>query len=358
MLNTGKKLFDRQDALLAGYATKNSACRGRKYQEPEDPLRLPFQRDRDRIIHARAFRRLHGKTQVFRAYQGDHFRSRLTHTLEMTQIARDIARNLRLNEDLTEAIALAHDLGHTPFGHAGEETLNECMQKYGETFEHNRQSRRVVEVIEKKYPDFLGLNLTADVLDGLIKHRSLYDKGESGESSFEAKVVNIADSIAYNAHDIDDGVRGKILTIEQCEELKIWKRLPIKKSDPRDTELIIQQAIGSLIKTMVQDILQETDKNISQGKYEAVFSKTLMMEVDEMQKFLYRNFYFNENVLKKSKQGQTIIKKLFAKVMEKPELLSREFRSRLDNEPKHMVVRDYIAGMTDKFAINLFKRIT
>jgi dGTPase len=358
MLNTGKKLFERQDALLAGYATKNSACHGRKYQEPEDPLRLPFQRDRDRIIHARAFRRLHGKTQVFRAYQGDHFRSRLTHTLEMTQIARDIARNLRLNEDLTEAIALAHDLGHTPFGHAGEEALNECMQKFGKTFEHNKQSRRVVEIIEKKYPSFPGLNLTIDVLDGLIKHRSIYDKGETGDSSLEAKVVNIADSIAYNAHDIDDGVRGKILTIEQCESLKIWKRLTIQKSEPKDPEFIIKQAIGSLIKTMVQDILKETDENIKKQRYEVSFSKDLGIEIDEMQKFLYRNFYFNENVLKKSKQGQSIIKKLFDKIMAKPEMLSREFRSRLDNEPKYMVVRDYIAGMTDKFAINLFKRIT
>ncbi len=222
MFISNSKLQKSQDSHLAPYAQKNSNSQGRKYREKKDPLRLPFQRDRDRIIHAKAFRRLHGKTQVFRALHGDHFRSRLTHTLEVSQIARDIARNLQLNEDLAEAIALAHDLGHTPFGHAGEEALNEIMQKFGESFEHNRQSRRVVESIEQKYPDFPGLNLTYETLDGLIKHRTPYDKGELGQSSLEAQIVNIADSIAYNAHDVDDGLRGNIIHINQFRKLKIW----------------------------------------------------------------------------------------------------------------------------------------
>lgn len=345
----------KQDALLAPYATKNASSGKRKYQEPEDPLRLPFQRDRDRIIHARAFRRLHGKTQVFRAYHGDHFRSRLTHTLEVAQIARDIARNLSLNEDLAEAIALAHDLGHTPFGHAGEEALDMCMQKFGEHFEHNRQSRKVVEIIEKKYPDFPGLNLTFDVLDGLIKHKTAYDKGRLGKSSLEAQVVNMADTIAYNAHDIDDGIRGKILTIEQCEKLKIWKRIESRLKKTASKELIRGQAIGAIIKVLVLDLLENSAKNIQNKKLEINFSKEIQKEIGELQKFLYKNFYFHPDVLEKSQKGQQIIRKLFRAILKDNNLLSKEFKKRLEQEPKHMVVQDYIAGMTDNFALEIVK---
>jgi dGTPase len=352
MILKGDKLQKEQDKFLAPYATKNADTKGRKYDEPEDPLRLPFQRDRDRIIHARAFRRLHGKTQVFRAYHGDHYRSRLTHTLEVSQIARDIARNLSLNEDLTEAIALAHDLGHTPFGHAGEEALDECMKEYELRFEHNRQSRKVVEVIEKKYPNFPGLNLTHEVLDGLIKHSTPYDHGEEGECSLEAEVVNISDSIAYNAHDIDDGIRGNIFPIQSCEKLAIWKRIEKNMQESEDKEIMRQQAIGYLIKVMVKDILEEFDREKKIG-----FSNTLTPEIQELQEFLMNNFYLNKEIVENSKKGQDIVKKLFSGVMKDEKHLSKKFQKRLKDEPRHTIVQDYVAGMTDKFAIDLADKL-
>ena len=357
MLLTDTELQKSQDSRLAPYAQKNSDSKGRQHEEKTDPLRLPFQKDRDRIIHAKAFRRLHGKTQVFRASHGDHFRSRLTHTLEVSQIARDIARNLRLNEDLAEAIALAHDLGHTPFGHAGEEALNKIMQEYGEGFEHNKQSKRVVEIIEQKYPDFPGLNLTLETLDGLIKHRTSYDKGELGKSSLEAQVVNIADSIAYNAHDIDDGLRGKIITLNQCRKLKIWERIENKSTDIKNLEILQRQFNRNLIWIMVNDILEETNNNFQKEIYKIKFSENLQLEINELQEFLSKKFYFNKKVLEKSKQGQEIIKELFKKLLQNEQILSKEFGDRLKSEPKHIVVQDYIAGMTDKFALDLAQKL-
>ncbi len=357
MLLIDLELRKSQDSRLAPYAQKNSDSKGRQYGEKTDPLRLPFQRDRDRIIHAKAFRRLQGKTQVFHASHGDHFRSRLTHTLEVSQIARDIARNLRLNEDLAEAIALAHDLGHTPFGHAGEEALNEVMQEYGEGFEHNKQSRRVVEIIEQKYLDFPGLNLTFEVLDGLIKHRTSYDKGELGKSSLEAQVVNIADSIAYNAHDIDDGIRGNIITLDQCRELKIWKRIEEELTTISKNEILERQVIRNLINTMVNDVLKKSDNNFQEKKYEVQFSRGLQSEISELQEFLSKKFYLSKKVLEKSRHGQEIIKELFEKLIKNEQTLSKEFDNRLKSEPKHIVVQDYIAGMTDKFALNLAQKL-
>jgi dGTPase len=357
IVSSTQQLTERIDASLAPYAQKNLTSKGRLHKESPDPYRLPFQKDRDRIIHSRAFRRLHGKTQVFRASSGDHFRSRLTHSIEVSQIARDICRNLSLNEDLGEAIGLAHDLGHTPFGHAGEEALNECMQEFGETFEHNRQSRRTVEILEKKYESFSGLNLSVEVLDGLIKHRTAYDEGELGESSVEAKVVNVADSIAYNAHDIDDGIRGKIFSIADCEQLEIWKMISSKLTSISDNELIRQRAISEMIKLMISDIFSEAEKNFSKNTFEISFSTKLQSALNELQSFLMEKFYLNPVIHAKSLEGQEIIKRLFHKFTSEPESMPEKIKERTQNEKIHIVVKDFIAGMTDKYAIELNQKL-
>lgn len=359
MLLSVSQLMSREDKTLALYAIKNSTSRGRAHNEPSDDFRLPFQKDRDRIIHSKAFRRLQGKTQVFRAYSGDHFRSRLTHSLEVSQIARDIARSLALNEDLTEAIGLAHDLGHTPFGHAGEEALSNCMKPFGDSFEHNRQSRRVVEFLEKKYAGFSGLNLTYEVLDGLIKHRSTYDKGELGETSLEAKVVNMADSIAYNAHDIDDGIRGGIITLASLKKLTIWQDIDAVLAHEKidDEEMLRQRVISALVRILVHDIVQEASKNFEKNIWEADFSSVILSKVLELQAYLREHFYFNEKVYSQSLKGQKIIEKLFEAFMKNEKLMPKEIRDKLTDEKRHTVVKDYIAGMTDHFAITLAESI-
>ncbi|QQR83354.1 dNTP triphosphohydrolase [Candidatus Peregrinibacteria bacterium] len=260
MLIKRAEIEKREAQYLAPHAVKSSESRGREYAEQEDEFRTCFQRDRDRIIHSKAFRRLRGKTQVFIAGYGDHYRSRLAHSMEVAQLSRDIARALGLNEDLAETIALAHDLGHTPFGHAGQDALHELMLPYGERFEHNEQSRRIVEFLEEKKVDYRGLNVTFEVKDGLLKHRTTYDQPLITDTlmpSLEAQVVNLADEIAYQNHDIDDVFRSGILTLGDFEPLAIWQRAKQTVDLTLSEPYLIRAMVSSLIQWMVNDLIQE-----------------------------------------------------------------------------------------------------
>lgn len=370
---TAKQFSKNFDAILAPYATKHGESKGRRYPEAEHPYRLPYQRDRDRILHANAFRRLKEKTQVFVADYGDHYRTRLTHSLEVSQVSRSIARTLRLNEDLAEAIALAHDLGHTPFGHAGQEALDALMREHGSRFEHNAQSRRVVELLEHRYPQFPGLNLTWETLWGLAKHETPWDhpllEGSPLRStSLEGQVVNLGDEIAYTAHDIDDGFRAKIFTVDELiaipfiQEIHevIHDRLPRL---PADHDLYRYHLVRDVIDHMATDITRDALRAIERTKIKSVddvygerkplisFSKEQKTKNKALRDFLYKRFYKHQTVLKASKEGQWTIEKLFRAFMKRPKLLPHDFQSRIDHpDPLYIVVKDYIAGMTDHFA--------
>lgn len=355
--------------ILAPYAVRSSETLGRKFKEAADKKRLCFQKDRDRIIHCKAFRRLDQKTQVFIAGSGDHYRTRLTHTLEVAQISRGIARRLRLNEDLAEAIALAHDLGHPPFGHAGESTLNELMQRFGLHFEHNEQSKRVVELLEKNYPSFDGLNLSLEVLDGLIKHQTAYDQeGKAFEISahLEAQVVNIADEIAYINHDIDDGLRSGILDLKMMNKLVLWKvaRVAVEKKygKIRDSQVMILRTVSALMSQMIDDVCVETEKNIKKFKINSVaevrsfqgvlakFSPKMKVMVTEMREFLFNTFYMSKEVVSTIDKGQKMVKALFNYYYENPQMFPK--KGKTNKIERVMEIKDYIAGMTDRFLVS------
>jgi dGTPase len=371
---TKKELEQREARLLAKYATQSGKSRGRVYAEPPPEYRTEFQRDRDRVIHCRAFRRLKHKTQVFVSTQpGDHYRTRLTHSLEVMQISRDLARMLGLNEDLAETIALAHDLGHTPFGHTGERALNELLRDFG-GFEHNRQSRKIVESIEKKYPAFDGLNLSYEVLDGLIKHRSPYDNsGAEREQtpSLEAQLVNLADEIAYNSHDLDDALASGLLPLEDLRQVGLWAELSArnKKENPQISDRsLVDLNIRALIGAMVNDVAFETERRLTErgvktlqdvcnaGTELVVFSPALAEKIAELRKFLYARFYQHPEVLRHNQEAETVIKKLFAQLIKQPEkaLSASTFRR---NEPVEISIGDFIAGMTDQYALQLAKTL-
>lgn len=356
-----------ENDFLAPYAVKNINSQGRKHKEKKDQYRLDFQRDRDRIIHSHAFRRLREKTQVFVANYGDHYRNRLTHTLEVAQLGRDIAKNLKLNEDLTESIALAHDLGHTPFGHAGEEMMDKLMQQYGERFEHNRQSRRIVELLERKNPNFAGLNLTKEVLDGLIKHRSFYDQNDEtfeNNASLEAQIVNISDEMAYQNHDLDDGIRAKILSWDDIKKLSLWKT--IEKDIPKSFPLkeYYTFAISKLLKVMCHDLYTQTSKNIKKFKISSLedvysckenivsYSPQFQKWNTELKIFLNKHLYFHPRVLRQSRRGTKIIEFLFKDYYKNPPTHIKKYITK--KNPVHIVVKDYIAGMTDEYAQKQF----
>ncbi|MFH1284888.1 MAG: deoxyguanosinetriphosphate triphosphohydrolase [Candidatus Peregrinibacteria bacterium] len=345
---------------LADYAVKSADSRGRKYKEEPSDGRLCFQRDKDRIVHCKAFRRLDAKTQVFIAGSGDHYRTRLTHTLEVAQISRDIARRLALNEDLCEAIALAHDLGHPPFGHGGEEALNEIMEGYGMHFEHNEQSRRIVEHLEKAYPDFDGLNLTREVLDGLMKHQTAWDQqGKKFEVSahLEAQAVNIADEIAYTNHDMDDGLRSGVIKTEDLAKFKLWKMaeddIERKYGGKIDSRVKISRMISSIISMMIDDFCKNTEKNLAQKRDGEIGSFTQEMKdmIGELRRFLYDNFYMNPAISMFVEKGKSAIKRLFEYYMKNPDKFPGEERHGKDEEFV-ITVKDYIAGMTDGFLMS------
>lgn len=368
-------LQEKERTILASYAVKSTDSEGRRFKETSDDERLCFQRDKDRIIHCKAFRRLDQKTQVFMAGSGDHYRTRLTHTLEVAQISRDIARRLGLNEDLCETIALAHDLGHPPFGHAGEHALDEVMAALGMSFEHNEQSRRIVEVLEKAYPDFNGLNLSLEVLEGMIKHQTAWDQaGKSFEVSahLEAQVVNIADEIAYTNHDIDDGLRSGLITLSQLRKFGLWKQaeqeVEEKYGKKLDKQVLISRVVSTIIAMMIDDLCKQTLSNISKNKIKTVedvknfrgaiaeFSENMKIMLKDVRHFLYEHFYLNPAIESFTIKGTKMIKKLFQYYFKNPDKFPKKELLK-EGDDVAVAIKDYIAGMTDSFLIKEFNKI-
>ena len=361
---------------------KTFSSKGRLFNEKKSSVRTPFQRDRDRIVHCASFRRLKHKTQVFVNTEGDHYRTRLTHSMEVSQISRTIARALNLNEDLCETMSLAHDMGHTPFGHAGEHVLNECMDTYG-GFDHNIQTIRIVTLLEKRYYNFKGLNLTLETLDGLLKHNGpIYDTKSLDSilgiktfknkinflksASLESQVSSISDDIAYNNHDIEDGIRANLFSLNEIAEVPFFKKLfdKHKKNIKKyGKEIIVSQIIRDAINLMVVDVINNTKKNIKNyaiksfrdiyqcPKSIACFSRRMKEADMEIKLFLSMKMYNNTRVLKKTNEGKKIIKNLFKKLTKKPKKYIK--RDLLENGTQERAIADFIAGMTDRFAINL-----
>jgi len=367
------------DSGLAPYAADAAHTRGRRHAEPQAPGRTDFQRDRDRIIHSTAFRRLEYKTQVFVNHEGDLFRTRLTHSLEVAQIGRAIARNLRLNEDLVEAVSLAHDLGHTPFGHAGQDALAECMQPHG-GFEHNLQSLRVVDELEERYGAFNGLNLSFETREGILKHCSPENArrlGEIGERfllrrqpSLEAQIANLADEIAYNNHDIDDGLRSQLITLEQLESVPLFARHAalVRGEFPAIAERrMIQETVRRMINTLIVDLTEESSRRIAGAAPSSVddvrlagpliaFSPPLRAEADALKRFLLDNLYRHYRVMRMTTKARRIVRELFAAFFEEPRLLPADHQARAALE-KPRAIADYVAGMTDRYAIREHRRL-
>lgn len=374
---------------LACFAAREEFSHGRIYKEDSPSLRNQFQRDRDRILHSSAFRRLEYKTQVFINHEGDMFRTRLTHSLEVSQIGRTIARSLELNEDLTEAICLAHDLGHTPFGHAGQDVLNDCMKDHG-GFEHNLQSLRVVDVLEEKYAEFPGLNLLFETREGILKHCSRSNAKKLGElgmrflnktqPGLEAQVANIADEIAYNNHDVDDGLRANLINMEQLNECGLfrdqydhvcarWPDIGIRQQ----THEMIRRMINCLVTDLVtnsRSLIDDYDpRNIEEvrnaGTVLIRFSDGTGERHRELKQFLRKHLYNHNYVIRKTQKASSIISTLFDAYLENPELLPQDLQDKLANrenrgpdEPRQRIIADYIAGMTDRFAITEAGRIS
>ena len=364
---------------LAPYAADPARSRGRQHAEPPAPNRTDFQRDRDRIIHCTAFRRLEYKTQVFVNHEGDLFRTRLTHSLEVAQIGRAIARTLRLNEDLVEAVSLAHDLGHTPFGHAGQDALAECMQPHG-GFEHNLQSLRVVDELEERYGAFNGLNLTFESREGILKHCSLENArklGQLGERflfrrqpSLEAQIANLADEIAYNNHDIDDGLRSQLISLEQLEAVPLFARhaAPVRAQFPGIAERrMIHETVRRMINTLIVDLAEESSRRIVAAAPASIedvrqsapliaFSGSLRAEADELKRFLHDNLYRHYRVMRMTTKAKRIVRELFAAFYDEPRLLPVDHQARAAQD-KTRAIADYVAGMTDRYAIREHRRL-
>jgi len=366
-------------ADLAPYAAQSARSRGRRYPEPPAAPRSEFQRDRDRIIHSTAFRRLEYKTQVFVNHEGDLFRTRLTHSLEVAQIGRTLARLLNLDEDLVETIALAHDLGHTPFGHTGQDALNECMKAHG-GFEHNLQSLRVVDELEQKYADFDGLNLTFEAREGILKHCSkanaerLGDVGQrflaGAQPSLEAQIVNLADEIAYTNHDVDDGLRSGLMTLDQLAAAPLFSRHldTVRRRYPALTDRrLIHETVRRMIDTLVTDLVEQTRANLVEYQPAdiaalrqcpplAAFSPAVREESLALKRFLLQNLYRHYKVARMSEKASRLIRDLFAAFTSEPKLLPPEFQGRAKADLARAVC-DYIAGMTDRYAILEHRRI-
>ncbi|MFN3750039.1 MAG: deoxyguanosinetriphosphate triphosphohydrolase [Thiobacillus sp.] len=367
------------ESSLAPYAAHSSQSRGRRHPEPPAAPRSEFQRDRDRIIHSTAFRRLEYKTQVFVNHEGDLFRTRLTHSLEVAQIGRTIARLLQLNEDLVETLALAHDLGHTPFGHAGQDALNACMREHG-GFEHNLQSLRVVDLLEERYAEFDGLNLTFEAREGILKHCSranaekLGDVGarflERRQPSLEAQITNLADEIAYNNHDVDDGLRSGLITLEQLEGVPLFARHldAVRAQHPRLAgRRVVTETVRRIINTLILDLVNTTRTNIENSGVQsldevraapplAAFSPALLDEHRELKRFLLHHLYRHYKVARMSAKASRIISDLYTAFTGDARLLPPEHQARESLEGARAVA-DYIAGMTDRYAMREHRRI-
>ena len=370
---------------LAPYALNSSKSLGRRFPENKAKLRSEFQRDRERIIHSTAFRRLEYKTQVFVNHEGDMYRTRLTHTIEVAQIARAAARALNINEDLTEAISLGHDLGHTPFGHAGQDVLNECMKDFG-GFEHNIQSLRIIDKLENRYASFPGLNLCFETREGLLKKcnlaraKKLGDVGkrflDKKQSSLEAQLTNLCDEIAYNNHDIQDGIRAKKIFIEQLEELPIFydqMRVVLNKFPKISGSKIINETVRLIINLLVTDLINNTNINIKNASIKdfndvrnhngliVSFSNEIKKLNIELKRFLYSNLYKHPDVKKMTEEANTIIKDLFLAYTNDIKLLPEDFYQynlhKINSGFDKRVICDYIAGMTDRFAQQEHKKL-
>jgi dGTPase len=372
---TREALAQIEEEQLAPYAAKSGQTRGRVYPDEEHLYRSPYQRDRDRIIHTTAFRRLEYKTQVFVNYEGDYYRTRLTHTLEATQIARTIARALRLNEDLTEAITLVHDLGHTPFGHAGEETLGHLMKDHG-GFNHTEQTLRIVDELERRYPRFPGLNLTWEVREGIVKHETEYDAADTSgfepglRPTLEAQVVNIADEIAYNTHDLDDGLRSGLLRPDDLEEegVTLWREATATIKAPF-SEMTRHRIIRYLIDREVTDVIRSTTARLRQAGISSLqdvrnhpaplvgYTDELAAHNRDLKGFLYRRMYRHYRVVRMAVKARRFLTELFEAYVSEPNQLPADTQSRLENTALHRVVCDYIAGMTDRYALQEHSRL-
>jgi len=360
--------------------------KGRFFKEKKTGLRNDFQRDRDRIIHSTAFRRLKHKTQVFVNTTGDHFRTRITHSLEVSQIARTLSKFFNLNEDLSETLSLAHDLGHTPFGHAGEEALNRCMKDYG-GFDHNIQTLRIITILENRYYNFKGLNLSIETLDGLIKHNGPLNNAKKLDeilgrnffkkkidfslySSLEAQIASISDDIAYNSHDLEDGLKSNLFELKNLKDIPILNSIiskHSKKLKKHSIDLVIRQVIREVINEMVRDVIITTQKNIKKNKIKNLndvykskiplvsFSQKMMIFDKKIKNFLQKKMYFHKDVNSKTKFGKKVIYKLFTEIKKNPKKYINV--KKYSNSNIMRIICDYIAGMTDRYAINLYNQI-
>jgi dGTPase len=376
---------DHYEQGLASYACRSSLSRGRIHEEPESPRRNAFQRDRDRIIHSTAFRRLEYKTQVFVNHEGDHYRTRLTHSIEVAQIARSICRAMRLHEDLAEAVALAHDLGHTPFGHSGQDALHGVMKPYG-GFEHNRQSLRIVEQLEQRYAQFPGLNLSYETREGIIKHNSPHDAPRNEDlaaynlqeqATLEAQFGNLADEIAYNNHDIDDGVRAGMLDVEELRSVELFRLhhdQALGACQGAGRRIQINETVRRMINFMILDAIEETGRRLHDAGVEHLhdvrradtplvgFSRDVRHMNGELKRFLFQHMYRHYRVVRMAVKAEKVIQDLFRAYMERPEMLpagtaSARMRQAEDEAGRARVVADYIAGMTDRYALDEYDRL-
>ena len=377
---TRETLEQRESLTLAPYAMTNAASRGRRHPETKDPFRLDFQRDRDRIIHTTAFRRLEYKTQVFVYSEGDHYRNRLTHSIEVAQIGRTLARGLGCNEDLTEAICLSHDLGHPPFGHVGEDTLNALMAGYG-GFDHQRQTFRVVTELEHRYPDHPGLNLTYEVLEGVVKHDTDYDLADARDfnpherGTLECQLANLADEIAYNTSDLDDGLRSGILKPRAVAQLALARKALAQLGLPQDTDLgedmLRYRFVRRLVGIEVTDTIRATAANLAAAGVQSLaglraqptntagYSPAMQEDNRELRHFLFDNFYRHFRVMRMAVKAERTLTNLFHAYVARPEQLPSETRENVTSDPGGLqrVIADYLAGMTDRYAIQEYRRL-
>ena len=376
MLTNRADLEQQEAEHLAPYGMKSGESRGRKYPDPEHPYRTAFQRDRDRIIHTTAFRRLQYKTQVFVVTEGDYYRTRMTHTLEVAQIARTFARALGANEDLAEAICLAHDLGHTPFGHSGEHKMNELMKDYG-GFNHQVQSLRIVEELEERFDDYRGLNLTYEVREGIAKHETEYDVvnpemyNPQEAATLEAQLASIADETAYSSADLDDGLRAGILDPHDLGQLEIWNDYCAMSGacEDRFNDIVRHRFIRWVVNTLVTDFVTTTDKRLRELKIDSVqvlravgkpvvaFSDELDRKNRVLRDFLMENFYRHYRVSRMAAKAERVLEDMFTAYMKSPRLLPKKVWQQMDDGNRARVVCDYIAGMTDRFALQEHQRL-
>jgi len=377
MIYTRQQLEEYESQTLASYAVHSKDSKGRLHPEEEADFRPRFQRDRERILHTTAFRRLEYKTQVFINHEGDYYRTRLTHTLEVAQIGRSIARSLGLNEDLVETICLAHDLGHPPFGHSGENALARLMKDFG-GFNHNSQSLRIVTVLEARYPDFPGLNLSWEVLEGMVKHETDYDIAEAKQFNpelrghLEAQIANLADDLAYTSHDLDDGLRSGMITPNQLDGIALWEiineSIGRRRSETLDS-LSRHQIIRRLINFEVTDLIQSTDRYLRRSNVKtaldvqklpfnvAGFSEDMYRRNRELKDFLFSNLYRHYRVVRMAAKSESIVTELFNIYQANPKTLPTEVQDSIPERGLERTICDYIAGMTDRFAIDEYKRL-